>query len=69
MSESWHPEVGDLVCDCRYQHLRIVWMDDARDEIELEDGFRCSLTHCCDPPDHEWPHPPKRREKQHAHDC
>jgi hypothetical protein len=53
----WHPEVGDIVCDCRYQHLRIIWMDADRDEVELEDGFRCSLPHCCDPPDHEWPHP------------
>jgi hypothetical protein len=62
----WHADVGDLVCDCRYQHLRIVWMDNDRDEVELEDGFRCSLPYCCDPPDHPWPHPATPQPK-HTH--
>jgi len=48
------PQVGDLVCDCRYQHLRIAERDG--DFIILEDGRACSLEHCCDAADHEWEH-------------
>jgi hypothetical protein len=51
---AWDPQVGDLVCDCRYLHLRIAERDG--DDLVLEDGASCSLEHCCDPPDHEWEH-------------
>jgi hypothetical protein len=54
---TWDPQVGDLVCDCFYRHLRIVWIDEENDEIELEDGSHHSLPFCCDPPDHDWAHP------------
>ena len=46
------PQVGDVVCDCFYRHLRIVWIDEENDQIELEDGSYHSLPFCCDPPDH-----------------
>lgn len=49
------PQVGDVVCDCRYKHLKIAEREG--DFIVLEDGRACSLEHCCDPPDHEWEHP------------
>lgn len=51
----FNPEPGDLVCDCRFQHLKIKVRDD--DDLILEDGFSCSLIDCCDPPEHDWPHP------------
>lgn len=54
MSE-FDPQAGDVVCDCRYRHLRITERDG--DDLVLEDGSRCSLIHCCDPPDHAWQHP------------
>lgn len=52
---TFDPKVGDLVCDCRFRHLRVVERDG--DDLVLEDGSRCSLLHCCDPPDHVEPHP------------
>lgn len=52
---SFDPQVGDVVCDCRFRHLRIVERNG--DDLVLEDGARCSLRYCCDPPDHECPHP------------
>jgi len=51
------PRVGDLVCDCRYRHERIVAVDDDGDTVTFADGFTCSWVHCCDPADHEWQHP------------
>ena len=53
----WDPQVGDVVCDCFYRHLRIVWIDKENDQIELEDGSYHSLPFCCDPSDHTWSHP------------
>lgn len=44
--------VGDIVCDCRYEHLIIVKIWDDGD-AELSDGSNCSLIHCC----HPVPHP------------
>lgn len=55
MTIPFDPQVGDVVCDCRYRHLQVVERDG--DDLVLEDGANCSLEHCCDPPDHEWPHP------------
>lgn len=52
---SFDPQVGDVVCDCRFRHLRIAERNG--DDLVLEDGARCSLRYCCDPPDHECPHP------------
>ena len=46
---------GDLVCDCRFRHLKIVSRDG--DDVLLSDGASCSLSHCCDPVDHPDPHP------------
>ncbi len=47
---------GDLVCDCRFRHLKIASRDG--DNVLLSDGSSCSLRHCCDPADHPEPHPP-----------
>lgn len=46
---------GDLVCDCRFRHLKIVSRDG--DDVLLEDGGSCSLQHCCEPADHPESHP------------
>lgn len=51
----WDPQVGDVVCDCRFRHLKIAKRN--KDDVVLEDGFSCSLEYCCDPPDHAEPHP------------
>ena len=52
---AFDPGAGDVVCDCRYRHLRIAVRDG--DNLTLEDGSHCSLAHCCDSPGHAWPHP------------
>jgi predicted RNase H-like HicB family nuclease len=52
------PQVGELVCDCRYVHQRIVSVDpDCPDDVTLEDGFVCSYEACCDSVPHDWEHP------------
>lgn len=53
------PEIGMFVCDCRYKHQRIVWVDPVdQDTVRLEDGHVCSFIHCCDTVPHsEWEHP------------
>lgn len=52
------PEVGMIVCDCRYIHQRIIAIDpDDLDTVTLENGRNCSFIHCCDPVPHEWQHP------------
>lgn len=43
-------QIGDVVCDCKGEHLRIVEFLD-KDSVILEDGSQCSLYHCCDEPD------------------
>lgn len=54
------PSIGEMVCTCRYTHVRIIAIDDDdRDTITTEDGWTCSYDHCCDPADHDWPHPEK----------
>jgi putative endonuclease len=48
-------QVGDIVCDCRYQHRKIVSFTVSGSEdkhLDLEGGFSCSAWHCCDPADH-----------------
>lgn len=51
------PEVGMLVCDCRYRHVKITWVNEDGDTVTLEGGFVCSFIHCCDPVPHDWEHP------------
>jgi hypothetical protein len=50
------PRVGDLVCTCRMEHVRIIEVEDDGDTILTEDGWQCSYTHCCDEVDHTWSH-------------
>jgi len=50
------PEVGMVVCDCKFAHLRIVEIID-EDTVMLEDGSTCSYEHCCDTVPHSWKHP------------
>lgn len=46
---------GDLVCDCRFRHLKIISRDGG--DVLLSDGSSCSLASCC-PPDHPEENPP-----------
>ncbi len=53
-------KVGDVVCDCRYKHLKIAEMSGEQDydiQLTLEDGSCCSAIYCCDRADHDWKHP------------
>ena len=47
------PYIGQIVCDCRFRHLRIISVDEDGDGIVLEDGGHCSYRHCCDTFPHE----------------
>jgi hypothetical protein len=54
-SDEW-PQVGNMVCDCRYKHVRVAERDG--DEVILEDGAAVNIIHCgLETPDHEWAHP------------
>jgi putative endonuclease len=48
-------KVGDVVCDCRYQHCKITNISESGsgDRILDFEGFSCSARHCCEPADHE----------------
>lgn len=61
MHQQWLDSLkpGDLVCDCRFRHLKIVSRDG--DDVLLSDGSSCSLSHCCDPADHVEPHPEEEK--------
>jgi hypothetical protein len=51
------PTVGQEICDCRFNHQRIVSVDtDDNDTVTLEDGSSCSYYYCCDSVAHEWSH-------------
>lgn len=55
------PRIGDVVCDCRYQHLPIVHVHEDDDTVTVEDEqgdrFTCSLKNCCSPVPHpDWEH-------------
>jgi len=53
--DDW-PLVGDLVCDCRYKHVRVSARDG--DEIVTEDGASFSLANCgIEPVDDQHVHP------------
>jgi hypothetical protein len=43
-----HLEPGDMVCDCRGLHLKIVSLDEKTRDVYLEDGAHCDPAHCCD---------------------
>jgi hypothetical protein len=49
-------KIGTVVCDCKFQHLRITEIIDS-DTVVLEDGSICSVKHCCDTVPHSWKHP------------
>lgn len=50
--------VGTVVCDCRFEHKKIVSIDpEDPDTATLEDGFVCSAAHCLDEVPHNWKHP------------
>jgi hypothetical protein len=61
VGEDWDPQVGEYVCDCRFQHVKIKEKDG--DDIVTDDGFTCSIYHCCSPTDHKWEHPHGSPEK------
>jgi hypothetical protein len=48
-------KVGDVVCNCQYEHLAIVEI--IGEDAIMEDGSRCSITHCLDFADHSYTHP------------
>lgn len=50
-------KVGDIVCDCRYLHLKIDKILEDGDTAILEDGSSCSIRHCLDYANHDWSHP------------
>ena len=53
-------KVGDIVCDCRYKHLKIksvIQQHKYGADLVLEDDSQCSATHCCDIVPHNWEHP------------
>lgn len=56
MTEMTGPRIGEIVCTCRMTHEKIIAIDDYGEIITTEDGWRCSYTQCCDPPDHQWRH-------------
>ena len=51
------PWIGEMVCDCKYQHQRIIEIGDDPDDVILQDGELYSYKHCCDPGNHTWEHP------------
>ena len=53
--QRYNVNVGDLVCNCEYKHVRI--QEIIGDDVILEDGSRCSISHCLDPADHTYSHP------------
>jgi hypothetical protein len=48
---------GDVVCDCRFKHLKVLTVHPDGDTVTLEDGANCSIQHCLDNADHKWQHP------------
>lgn len=51
------PEIGLVICDCRFNHQQIVAIAEDGDTITLANGFTCSYQHCCDLVPHDWKHP------------
>ena len=48
-------KIGDIVCDCRYSHRKIISfsISGSNDKnLDLEGGFSCSARHCCSIVDH-----------------
>jgi hypothetical protein len=48
-------KVGDVVCDCRFKHLKVIKI--IGEDAILEDGAHCSIIHCLDRADHSYGHP------------
>jgi hypothetical protein len=56
LDEEWEPEVGEIVCNCDYRHLKVVSTDGF--DVEFEDGTSASIRHCLGGPiteDHKHP--------------
>jgi hypothetical protein len=53
--EIFDPQPGDMVCNCRFKHLKVKSREG--DDVILEDGFSYSVSSCLDPADHPEPHP------------
>jgi hypothetical protein len=53
----WKPQVGEVVCDCRYRHIAIAEIEEDGDTAILADGASCSIEHCLEPVNHPWAHP------------
>ena len=52
----YDPKVGDVVCTCAMKHKKVI--NRKGDDLFLEDGEICSLSHCgIESADHEWVHP------------
>jgi putative endonuclease len=48
-------KVGDIVCDCRFLHRKIIGFTisgSGDKHLDLQGGMSCSARHCCDPADH-----------------
>jgi putative endonuclease len=47
-------KVGDIVCDCRYRHVKIIsyTVSGSGDKTLNFKDFSCSARHCCSPADH-----------------
>jgi hypothetical protein len=60
--DEWRPAVGDIVCTCGYEHLRVLELNPEDDDVEVvvEGGGSYSLRHCgIEPVPHvEWEHYP-----------
>lgn len=50
---TWPPIVGQIVCDCRFKHLPVTWIDVRWDDVKVSDEFCCSIDHCLTPVPHD----------------
>jgi hypothetical protein len=50
---TWQPQVGEIVCDCRYKHVAVESIDPADGTAILTDGQICNITACLAPADHD----------------
>lgn len=53
-------KVGDVVCDCKYRHLKIIDIFEEEHDgmlwdklLTLENNQSCSALYCCGPVNHE----------------
>jgi hypothetical protein len=61
-TDQWRPAIGDVICTCGYEHLRVVELNPEDDDVEVvvEGGGSYSLSHCgLEPVPHpDWEHYP-----------